>query len=162
MNINADMKQIDIQQLAASFSTIDSIAPVLKKVTGTTGISMKFNTLLNNDFTPDLNSIQSNGNLTTSQLTASNIEVMNKAADLLKMENLRTVKVSPTNLSYIIENGKLLVKPFDIRIDQINGTLGGSTQLSTQALDYVLGLQIPRTMFGSAANTVVDGLVALV
>ncbi|PKP15375.1 MAG: hypothetical protein CVU06_16690, partial [Bacteroidetes bacterium HGW-Bacteroidetes-22] len=160
VNINANMKQIDIQQLSASFSSIDSIAPILKKVKGTTSMSMNFNTSLQNDFTPDLNSIQSQGTLNTSELIANDIDVMNKAADLLKMDNLRRLKVSPVSLSYIIENGKFLVKSFDITVNQITGTLGGTTELSTQVLDYALGLQIPRTKFGSTANSVVDGLVA--
>lgn len=160
VNITANLNQIDIQQLSASFSSIDSIAPILKKIKGNTSMSMNFNTSLHKDYTPDLSSVQSQGTLNTGELIANDIDVMNKAADMLKMENLRRIKVSPASLSYIIENGKLLVKPFDIKVNQIAGTLGGTTEISTQALDYVLGLQIPRTTFGSAANSVVDGLVA--
>lgn len=160
LNLTAGMKQIDLQLLAASFSSIDSLAPVLKKVKGSTGMNLTFNTLLQKDLSPDLASIQSSGSLNTSQLIASDIEVMNKAADLLKMDKLRNLTINPTNLSFIIEDGKLLVKPFDIKVDQIAGTLGGTTDLKTQALDYVLGLQIPRATFGSAANAMVDGLVA--
>lgn len=160
LNLRAEMKQIDLQLLAASFSSIDSLAPILKKVKGKTGMNLTFNTLLQEDLSPDLAAIQSQGSLNTSQLIATDIEVMNKAADLLKMDKLKSLTINPTNLSYIIEDGKLLVKPFDIKVDQMAGTLGGTTDLKTQSLDYVLGLQIPRATFGSAANAVVDGLVA--
>jgi hypothetical protein len=160
MKLDADMQNISLQALANAVSTVDSLAPVLKKIEGLTSMTMSFKTNLKGDMTPELKSITSSGNLKTSQLKASGIEVLNKASELLKMENLKTLKINPTNLSYLVQDGKLLVKPFDLKVDQFTGTLAGTTDLETQGLDYVLNLQIPRSTFGTAANSVVDGLVA--
>lgn len=160
MKLDADMQNISLQALANAVSTVDSLAPVLKKIEGLTSMTMSFKTNLKGDMTPELKSITSSGNLKTSQLKASGIEVLNKASELLKMENLKTLKINPTNLSYLVQDGKLLVKPFDLKVDQFTGTLAGTTDLETQGLDYVLNLQIPRSTFGAAANSVVDGLVA--
>ena len=152
------MDQINFIKAADAFKSLDSIAPILKKVDGKTSVTLNLKSDLNNEWSPDLKSIQSDGLLNTSAITISGLKVLQIAADALKMEKLRQITINPTSLSYLIQDGKLLIKPFQIKSGDINGTIAGSTDLATKGLEYVVTLDLPRNVLGQAANGVINSL----
>ena len=57
-----------------------------------------------------------------------------------------------------LKDGRINVEPFDLKMDDIKMTVGGSHGID-QTLDYDIALDVPRKYFGSAANNALDGLL---
>jgi vacuolar-type H+-ATPase subunit H len=87
------------------------------------------------------------------------VNSLNKLADMIKMPELKTLSLSPVDLSFEIIGGKVFVKPFDIKYEDIKANIGGWTALD-QTIDYIMKLTVPRAKFGGAANSVLENLVS--
>jgi len=81
-----------------------------------------------------------------------------KLGETLKIEQLKNMEVSNVTLNYFIKDGRLNLEPFTTKINAVNTTISGSTGLD-QTIDYKWKLEIPRAMFGSAANSALTGLM---
>jgi hypothetical protein len=121
---------------------------------------MQLDSRLTNDMMPEISSLKSDGQLETSQILAQNLNVLDKLADVLKIDKLKKLQLAPAKLSYLVQDGKLMVKPFELKMGSYSAILGGSTGLQNQELDYTLDLKIPRSEFGGAANGVLNNLVS--
>lgn len=153
------VQQVDIAETAAAFVSIEKFVPLIKKVTGKVSAKLDFSTVLGKGMMPVITSVKSGGLLETSQLLVSNLKTMDKIGDALKMDKLKKLELKQTKLSYLIDHGKLMVKPFDVKIGNILGNFSGTTDLENQSLDYLFNMQIPRSEMGSTANGVINGLV---
>ncbi|MEO0310394.1 MAG: hypothetical protein RIQ89_51 [Bacteroidota bacterium] len=156
---NLDIKNFDIQKTASAFNTVEKLAPIAKHTKGKFSSLLAINTTFDKNMAPLMNSINGSGKLTTSTITVSNFEVLNKLSDALKMSNLKTMQVAPVNPSFNIVDGRVFVAPFDAQLGDIKATIGGSTGLD-QSLDYVINMNIPRAKFGGAANATLNSMVA--
>jgi hypothetical protein len=62
--------------------------------------------------------------------------------------------------SYIdFSNGKVLVKPFTVKVKDIEMQIGGLHGFD-QTLDYIVQMKIPRSYLGTSGNNLVNGLAA--
>ncbi len=155
-DINID--RIDIQKAYNTFGIISKYAPIAKKTSGkfSTNFSMKAN--LDQHMNLDYQSMTGEGKLETTPIKVQDVNTLNKLADALKMENLKSLDISKIMLEYKFVDGKILVEPFDMKIGNLTSKLGGSTGFD-QSIDYVMSLNIPRAALGSAANDVLSNLV---
>lgn len=62
------------------------------------------------------------------------------------------------SINYEFVDGKVLVKPFELKYADFVANVGGWTSFD-QSIDYVMDLNIPREKFGSAVNNVISDLV---
>ena len=108
---------------------------------------------------PDLNTLSSSGTIQTKNLKISNVAALQKLDDILKLNRFKEFETNPLSLFYLIENGKLNIKPFDLKSGNLMGTLGGNVLIASQELDLDFIIQMPRSEFGGAANSVLEGLV---
>ncbi len=154
MNINA----FDIQKVASTFLAVSTFAPIAQKAAGTFSSKLKFKGDLGANMMPEMGTLNCAGSLLTSQLRIDNVNTLDKLAQLLKINKLKNLAVDKLNLSFDLVNGKLFVKPFDFTAAGIKANLGGSTSLN-KSIDYVLSLNIPRSLFGGAANNLLTKMV---
>jgi vacuolar-type H+-ATPase subunit H len=75
-----------------------------------------------------------------------------------KLHFLEDPTLQPLKASFLIQNGRLTVKPFDVKAGGIPMTVAGSNGFD-QSLQYTLGLRVPRSMLGGA-NDAISGLVS--
>jgi len=107
---------------------------------------------------PVYESFTGEGLLTTSTIKIQDVNSLNGIADVLKMDQLRSVDINKILMTFKFLDGKLLVDPFDLNYNNYNATIGGWTAMD-QSIDYIMNLAIPREEFGSAANDVLNNLV---
>lgn len=157
---NLSMQKVNISKVTESFESVGNMVPMLKKLNGDVSAKLQLDSRLTNDMMPDISTLKADGQLETSQILAQNLTVLDKLADVLKIEKLKKLELAPAKLSYLVQDGKLMVKPFELKMGTYKATLGGSTGLQNQELDYTLDLQIPRSEFGGAANGVLNNLVS--
>ena len=84
---------------------------------------------------------------------------MQKIAEVTKLQFLKDPTLQPLKAAFAIQNGRLNVKPFDVKAAGITMNVTGSNGFD-QSLLYTVGLRVPRSMLGGAANDAIAGLVS--
>jgi len=158
IDFNLDMIQIDIQQAYNTFSIISQYAPIAKKTSGKFSIKMNLKSSLDKEMEPIYETMNGGGELSTGRITIKDVNTLNKIADALKYEKIKSMVINKILFQFEFVDGKILIEPFDIKYENIKANLGGWTGFD-QSIDYVMNLNIPRKEFGSAANNVLNNLV---
>src|SRR5690554_7112452 len=71
MDFSYSLKELDIQQLASNFLTIDKLAPVAKYAQGKISSDFSMTTNLTSNFEPVYNTLTGNGSLFSNQVKRS-------------------------------------------------------------------------------------------
>ncbi|MBC8486409.1 MAG: hypothetical protein H8D45_10260 [Bacteroidetes bacterium] len=158
IDLNLDLNQIDIQQAYNTFSIISEYAPIAKKTSGKFSVKMNLKSALDKEMEPIYETMNGGGELSTSRITIKDVNTLNKIADALKFEKIKSMVIDKILFQFKFVDGKILIEPFDIKYENIKANLGGWTGFD-QSIDYVMNLNIPRKEFGSAANNVLNNLV---
>jgi uncharacterized protein involved in outer membrane biogenesis len=137
------LKEIDIQQLAKNFLTVEKLAPIAKYATGKISSSFEMKSSLTAALEPIYSSLNGSGDLSTTSLTISGFKPMQKMADVLQMSKLSTQTIKDLKAKFAFADGKVSVKPFDVNLGKIKTNVSGSTSFE-QDLDYDLKMMIPK------------------
>jgi vacuolar-type H+-ATPase subunit H len=157
--MNMKMENCDIQKTFKTFNTVKKIAPIGEYAKGMfTATIENFNTSLNDKMEPDLNAVNARGVFKTNQVNIGGFPPFVKLGEALKIEQLKNMQVDNINANYFIKDGRLNLEPFDVKIGEIKTNISGSTGLD-QTIDYTYKMEIPRSMFGSSANSALNSLM---
>lgn len=158
--VNLKMENFDIQTTFNTFNTVQKLAPVGQYAKGKfTATLENFKTSMNDKMEPDLAAVSANGVFKTDKVNIGGFPPFMKLGEALKIEQLKNMDVSNVSLNYFIKDGRLNLEPFTTKVNAVNTTISGSTGLD-QTIDYKWKLEVPRSMFGSAANSALTGLMA--
>jgi regulator of protease activity HflC (stomatin/prohibitin superfamily) len=119
---------------------------------------LKFKGALNKNMMPELTSVSAYGLVLSDILALVNLNTLGKVADLLKIEKLRNPSLENINLSFDVLDGKTTVKPMDFKMGSYKANISGTAGLD-KTLNFILTLDIPRSEFGSKANSVLESMV---
>ena len=114
---------------------------------------------LDNEMMPVYETMTGGGEIATTKVTIKDVNTLNKIADAIKLDKLKSMVIDKMLFQFEFVDGKILVEPFDIKYNDYKASLGGWTGFD-QSIDYVMNLNIPRKEFGSAANNVLNNLVS--
>lgn len=148
VNMDFAIENFDFQESYNSFKAIQELAPVMANTTGKFSTGFSFNSLLNEDMTPDLPSVLAKGNLRSRDLITSP-NSLQELADLIQTPSLATIDIGKIDLNFEIKDGRLHVEPFEFKTGNISSTVQGSNGLD-QSLDYVMDMKIPASEVGDA------------
>lgn len=158
--MNLKMENFDIQTTFKTFNSVQKIAPIGEYAKGKfTATVENFKTSLNENMEPDLNAVDARGVFKTNKVSVGGFPPFVKLGEALKIDQLKNMEVENVNANYFIKDGRLNLEPFDIKVAGINANVSGSTGLD-QTIDYTYKMEIPRSMFGGAANSALEGLMA--
>jgi len=158
VDMDVQIKNIDVKQSFQSFSSLQKFAPIANKLNGIISTNLKFKGALRQDMMPELTSVSASGLLLSDVLGLANLNTFSKIADVLKMDKLRNPSLENIKLSFDVVDGKATVKPMDFKLGSYKANISGTTGLD-QVLNFVLTLDIPKAEFGGKTNSVLDGLV---
>jgi hypothetical protein len=150
------IKGFDIQQTVKTFNTVQKLAPIAQQATGKFSTTLSFVADLDKAMSPILPSLTGNGNLKTEQVVVNDFAPLAKLADALKMEQFKKLDVSNLDISYEFKDGRLWVKPFDLKSGNITGKVDGSTGFD-QTIDYRMKMIIPMTQVPAQAKEAIGG-----
>lgn len=159
VSMNLKLENFDVQNTDKTFVTVKKLAPIGQYAKGTfTATVENFKTSLNEAMEPDLSTVDAQGVFKTTDVSVGGFPPFMKLGEALKIEKLKNMNVSNVNAKYFIKNGRLNLEPFDVKVAGIKTTIAGSTGLD-QTIDYTYKMEIPREMFGGAANSALTGLM---
>ncbi|MBC7412163.1 MAG: membrane assembly protein AsmA [Bacteroidia bacterium] len=159
VTMDLDVQNFDLPKTFATFNTVQKLVPAAKYATGKVSTILKFNTVLKQDMTPDLNSLTGNGQLKTTDVIVSGTPTLVKIADALKQESFKKLAVGNTNLTYEFADGRVIIKPFDVINKDSKINIKGE-QFFDQRVAYTIHFDMPRADLGSAANGVINGFIS--
>lgn len=137
------LKELDINELATNFITIDKLAPIAKYAQGKVSSNFSMNTLLTSNLEPVFSSLTAGGDFSTLAVHIAGFEPMNKVASALKMEKLNNQTIKNLKAKFQVTEGKVFVNPFDVKLGNITTNVAGFTTLE-QDLDYTLKMNVPK------------------
>ncbi|TAH42970.1 MAG: membrane assembly protein AsmA [Bacteroidetes bacterium] len=153
------IRDFDITKTVNTLPTVGKLAPLAKSCTGKYSVVMQVNGDLDKTMSPVLSTLNGGGKLNTSTITIQNFPAFSKVADVLKMPSWKSLNIPTVNPSFKIVNGRVYVDPTELKINGMKGTVAGSNGFD-QSIDYTMAMEIPRAMFGGAANSVLNNLVS--
>ncbi|MBS7252595.1 AsmA-like C-terminal region-containing protein [Flavobacterium branchiicola] len=159
-DMNLGFNQVDIAQTFTQLDMMKKIAPIAGIINGKLNSTIKLNGKLDaKELTPDLSSISGDllGQLLSSTVNAKNSTLLNALGSNIKFIDMNKVNLNDIKAALTFENGKVNVKPFDIKYQDIKVTVGG-THGFDQTMNYNLKLDVPAKYLGSEANTFISKL----
>ncbi len=143
MDIGFSLKEVDINQLATNFLTIEKLAPITKHAFGNISANFNMNTDLTASFEPILSSINCLGDLSSNSLTVKGFKNLEKLESVTKLKNISNQTINNFKTKFKIQDGKISLTPFNVNLGKIGTDVSGYTTLD-QKMDYDLKMNVPK------------------
>jgi hypothetical protein len=159
-NMDLNLNQVDIAQSFTQLDMLKKIAPIAGIINGKINSTMKFNGNLDAiELTPDLNSLTGDllGQLLSTTVSAQNSTLLNALGSNLKFIDVSKINLNDLKAAITFKDGKVNVKPFDIKYKDIKATIGG-THGFDQSMNYNLKFDVPAKYLGTEANALIAKL----
>jgi hypothetical protein len=157
ISMSYDVKDVDVQKAFFSFNTIQKLMPIGQFLAGKLNSQLTMNGTLDGDMMPDLSSLTGKGNLLLIEGVLKKFAPLEKIASALQIDELKSVSIKDVKNYIEFANGKVLVKPFTIKIKDIEMQIGGMHGLD-QSIDYVVQMKVPRKYLGTQGNNLLNNL----
>ena len=123
---------------------VQQLAPIFAGLTGNFSGNIKVNSMLDDDLSPVLKSLNASGSLATKDLSLGSIGVINMVADIVKKPSLKDTSVKDLAVECAVKDGRVTTKPFAIKMGDYVMNLSGTTGLD-QTIDYRGTITIPAS-----------------
>lgn len=158
-----DVNQVDIQKAFYAFNTAQKLMPIGKFLGGKFTSVLSANGKLGENMSVDMNTISGNGNLFLIEGFLSKFAPLDKIASTLHVKELESISMKDVKTFFEFSNGKMLIKPFTVKIKDIEMEIGGLQGIGfDEGINYAINLKLPRTLMGTQGNQFVDNLAAAV
>jgi uncharacterized protein involved in outer membrane biogenesis len=151
-DLDVKIDHMSIQEAARSFSLVKTYAPIAGMVSGNFSSDFKINGLLTKKMMPNPSTVNMNGTIKIPDAKLTQSKLMANIAALTKLGNAEELYLKNVNLLATITNGRLSVKPFDVKLGDYSTTVSGSSGLD-QSIDYSMKMLVPAGALGAQLNS---------
>jgi hypothetical protein len=149
----------DVPATFAAMATARAFAPVARYATGRASVDVRLAGALEPDLSLVHDVLGGAGTFRTQTLHLQGFPPLDRLAETLELPLLRDPGFVDVRSTFVIRDGRLHVSPFPLRLGELALTVSGSNGMD-QSLDYVLGLELPRSVLGAGAERVVTSLIS--
>ncbi|MBK8289829.1 MAG: hypothetical protein IPK96_01650 [Flammeovirgaceae bacterium] len=142
------IESLSIQQAASSFSIVQTYAPIAGLVNGSFGTDFQISGELGQDMMPKMNTINAGGLIKIAQAALTQSKLISSVTSLTKLDDADNVTLKDVLMSATIREGRLSVKPFDVKFGNYVTNVSGSTGLDG-SIAYQLKMNVPAGKLGS-------------
>lgn len=153
------LQNLDVAKTFAAFNTVKYLMPIGEFISGKLNSSLTVNGRLGEEMMPELSSLNGNGVVMLIEGFLAKFKPVEMLASKLKLTDLEKISVKDIKQYFEFVNGKVLVKPFTVKIKDIEMEIGGMHGFD-QSMDYMINMKVPRSKLGSDANQLINGLAA--
>lgn len=151
---------VDIAQTFTQFNFMKTIAPIAGVVTGKLNSKIKLSGNLDaKAMTPLVPSLSGDllGQLLSTSVNPGNSALLTSLDDKLNFVDLKKLNLNDVKAALTFKDGKVTVKPFDLKYQDIKVTVGG-THGFDQTMNYTLNMDVPAKYLGTEANALLAKL----
>lgn len=158
-NIDLGLSQVNIAETFTQLDMLKKIAPIAGVIEGKLNSTIKLSGNLTNDMTPDLKTLSGDllGQLLSTTVNDKNSKLLSTLTSNLNFINLDKLNLNDVKAALSFNDGKVTVKPFDIKYQDIKVTVGG-THGFDQNMNYNLKFDVPTKYLGSEVNSLIAKL----
>ncbi len=155
--LSYDVKDVSVQKAFLAFNTVQKLMPIGKFLTGNVNSQLTMTGKLKGTMMPDLATLAGNGNFLLTSASLQNFAPLEKIASTLQIDELKSVVLKDIKTYIEFAGGKVLVKPFDVKVKDIDMQIAGTHGLD-QSIDYIVQMKVPRKYIGTAGNNLINNL----
>ena len=159
-NMDLGLNKVDIMQTFTQLDMMKKIAPIAGIINGKLNSTIKLSGNLNEtEMTPILSSLTGDllGQLLSTTVNTSNSTLLTALDNNLNFVDLKKLNLNDLKAAITFKDGKVNVKPFDIKYQDIKVNVGG-THGFDQNMNYNLKLDVPAKYLGTEANNLIAKL----
>jgi hypothetical protein len=150
------IKNMNIKSAYETFNSIQTLAPVAKKLDGNFSTDFKLNGLLGRDMMPVYTSLTGGGLINVIQAAVKDLDLINKVNAISKItKGAEGFGLKDLKIQAEVKDGRVVFKPFDINAGDQKFTIGGSQGVDG-TVDYNVKTEVPAGKAGEA----VSGLIS--
>ncbi|HMV14646.1 MAG TPA: AsmA-like C-terminal region-containing protein [Chitinophagales bacterium] len=157
-NLSYNIKDFDIQEVYKFVSSAKQAAPIMKFVTGAFLSNMNMKMSLNPDLSPDLITLDGIAGFKMPLANVKGVPALQQIVAQTKLKQLENLRIENLDVKATIANGRVLVAPFETKVNNMKMTIGGSQGLD-QTMDYAVAIDVPWKDLGQATSFA-EGLLA--
>ena len=150
---------VNIKEAFDAFNTVRQLMPAASGMGGNVTVKLDFSTLLGRNMMPLLNSLSGNGAINSESVQILESKSFDRMKSILKMNQAYTNIVKDLRATFIINDGRIWIKPFDTKLGNIRLNISGDQGLD-RTLHYLVRAEIPRTELGEAAGALMSSLAS--
>ena len=149
-NMNLGLNKVDIAQSFTQLEMLKKIAPIAGIINGKLNSTIKVNGNLDGFMKPDLKSLSGDllGQMLSTTVNPSNSTLLTSLTSNFKFIDLKKLNLNDIKGVLTFKDGKVNIKPFDIKYQDIKATIGGSHGFD-QNMNYDLKLNVPAKYLGN-------------
>jgi len=159
-DLDLGLNQVDIAQSFTQLEMLKKIAPIAGIINGKLNSTIKLNGNLDDKtMSPDLNSLSGDllGQFLSTTINANNSTLLKSLSSNVKFVDLSKLNLNDVKAILTFKDGKVNVKPFDIKYQDIKATVGG-THGFDQNMNYNIKFDVPAKYLGTEANALISKL----
>jgi hypothetical protein len=153
-NMNLDMSKVDIGKTFTQLEMLNKIAPIAGVINGKLNSNIKLSGNLDpKEMTPNLNSLSGDllGQLVDTKVNPNNSQMLSAITQNVKFLDPSKLNLENLKTSLTFKDGKVNVKPFKIKYQDIVAEVGGAHSFD-QSMNYNLKMDVPVKYFGAEVN----------
>jgi hypothetical protein len=153
-NFDMGIQKLSFAQSYAAFNTVQAFAPIAQLIDGNFSTDFKVNGELNQDMSPNLSTLDLNGLFEIAQATLIKSDILDGISSVTNLEPGKANKVTLRDviMKTSIEDGRIKVDPFKLKLGDYTAELGGSYGLDKK-MDYLMTVDVPAGQLGSKLNS---------
>lgn len=159
-NMDLGLNTVDIMQTFTQLDMMKKIAPIAGIINGKLNSKIHLSGNLNEtEMTPVLSSLSGDllGQLLSTTVNSKNSTLLTALDNNLNFIDLNKINLNDLKTAVTFKDGKVNVKPFDLKYQDIKVTVGG-THGFDQNMNYNLKLDVPAKYLGTEANNLIAKL----
>ncbi len=151
-------KEISIPSSFQSLDMVQQLAPITERMTGLFSTDFSINGALGADMMPDYTTLTGGGLIQILQASlAGQSDMMAGLSSVTKLAKVSTATLDKVKMQAEIKNGRLFIKPFDVKLGDYQTTISGSTGIDG-TIDYLLKMNVPAGQVGTQLNSLIGSL----
>lgn len=159
ISLSYNISGVDAQKAFMAYNTVQKLMPVGQFLSGKINSQFTMSGKLGENMFPDMSSLTGNGNFLVIEGVLKKFAPVDRLASTLNVDALKDISLKDIKTFFEFTNGKVLVKPFNLKVKDIDLQVGGMHGFD-QSLDYIIGMKVPRRYMGTAGNNLLNGLAA--
>lgn len=158
-SMNLGLDKVNIAESFTQLDMLKSIAPIAGVINGKLNSTIKLSGDLQQDMTPNLKTISGDllGQLLSTTVNEKNSALLTALSSNVKFIDMNKVNLNDVKAALSFKDGKVNVKPFDIKYQDITVNVGG-THGFDQSMNYNLKFDVPAKYLGTEVNNLLAKL----
>lgn len=155
-NLNLGADGFDIAKSFKSLELLQNLAPIAHVFQGKLNTTLHLSGELDEEFSPNISSVSGDAlaELLTTKINANKGKLFNQLEGALTFIDFDKLDLKDVKTSLAFANGKVSVKPFDLKYDDISITVSGAHGFD-KTLDYNAVFNVPAKYLGSDINRLI-------